>query len=1269
MKSTYLKIIGLCVFNVLSFTGLTAQNNVNIWHKIESSERNSSVKYTKKSDVYEFNTRVFTDILNKSIPKRKTAGISEVLISFPDASGHMDTYRIKEASIMHPDLQAQFPTIRSFIGKSTSKNGNTIRFSHSKLGIHAIIFRKGEGIDLINPSTQGHYYEVVAKKNTTSENDFQCFVNDDLLELPSKKMINNSANVVNDGVLRTFRLALACTVEYSRFHLTNQSIADNETDAVKKAAVLAAINKTMTRVNGIFERDLSVTMQLVSKEVDLIFLKEDDGFSNNNVNSLINESQTVIDGVIGFDNYDIGHTFSTGEGGLASKTSTCTVYKAKGVTGNSNPISDSFDIDYVAHEIGHQFGASHTFNGNRDGSNCDASNRADATAVEPGSGTTIMSYAGICSPINIQMNVDAYFHAVSIEQMYANVSGIESCASVSATNNIAPVVEAGLHYTIPAGTPFVLTAVASDANQDDLTYVWDQIDTGLVTEFPTPSSTVDGPLFRSFPPTSNAKRFFPKLETVVTGSLFSTWEVLPTVSREMNFGVLVRDNNINGGQTAYDTTSITVVDTSVPFKMTSQQVSETWQEGDFKTITWDVANTTAAPISCAQVTVFLSLDGGFTFPIRLAQNIPNNGSYEIVVPKQTSLKGRVKVMAANSIFYTMNTADISIQASEFVLDFITREQHVCVGESVNFNFTYKAFSGFSETTTFSVENLPTGLSVAFSPSEAKISNTAVVMTISGASKSLMGRHDIQVVGTAATSSKTAKAVLTVFSTTINPPVLISPTDGSLGLIAPIELTWEPDTNAASYEYQLSTNASFTSLFYTAIVSGTTGTAPGLAYNTTYFWRVKAKNDCGESAFSTVYTLRTADIKCGTTEYMGADINIPDNDVIGISSVIVVEDQFEITDVNVTLSIRHKYMGDLSIILISPSNIPIELVNNIGASGSGFENTVFDDQQVKGIKDGIVPYTGSFRPVKALSQFNGLLSAGNWTLKVIDGSDQDVGTLTDWKLDICGLGLNDADGDGIQDDLDDCPNTPFGVGVNARGCPFDLPENNFTMFSKGETCAGKSNGILSIRVGEVHNYTLTIAGSTYDFTDSLEVINLAPGEYDYCIVIPEEGNYEQCFSVLIESGGSLSGKAVLTKKTNVVTVEVYSGTPPFSIYINDAYETESFESKIQVSVKDGDIVTVKSSIACEGEFSKEFEIFKEMTAYPNPTVDVANVVLNEFLLSRVTVIIYNAQMQRVAIQSCKVNTGNIVVDLSGFPTGVYIVNIAATKPVSVKLLKK
>ncbi len=1267
MKFIYPRIIGLCIFNMLVFNGLTAQNSSNLWTKIQLSERASLNSTSKTSAIYELNIKVFSNYLSKKILKRESTERSNLRISFPNTTGGFEIFSIKEASIMHPDLQKKFPNIRSFIGESVSVKGNSIRFSFSKIGMHAMIFRANKNIELINPIPKSNRYEVLSKAQATSSSSFECFVEDRLVKQSKQDAISYSPNFVNDAALRTFRLALACTQEYANFHLTNQSIPITATDAVKKEAVLAAMNKTMTRVNGVFERDVALTMQLVPTETALIFLKEDDGFSNNNASSLVEESQTIIDNIIGVENYDIGHTLSTGGGGLAWLNSPCTTAKAKGITGSPSPIGDAFDIDYVAHEMGHQFGATHTFNG--EGLDCNSGNRSIATAVEPGSGTTIMSYAGICSPVNTQIHVDAYFHAVSIEQMYKNITaGNSSCANITQINNAAPVVEAGLNYTIPIGTPFALEAVASDANSDVLTYAWAQLDTGLVSDFPTPSTTVDGPLFRSFPPSGNPIRYFPKLETIIAGNTSSKWEVLPTVTRDMSFGVLVRDNNILGGQTGYDATTISVSATSGPFKITSQNISETWQEGESKTIIWDVAKTTEAPVSCSQVHILLSLDGGHTFPISLARNVPNNGSYNIVVPKESTFNARIKIVAANGIFYTMNSADISIQASEFVMDFVKNTKDVCAGESVSFNFTYKAFSGFNEETVFSAENVPVGLSVVFNPSTAKVSNTIVVMTVTGASEALLGSQTINVQGKASSTTKATKVFMNIFSTTIEPPLLTLPVDKSTALINPVKLSWEVTDNAISFEYEVSDDATFANVLNTAVISEKSVLLPSLISNTTYYWRVKTLNTCGESVYSVVSQFKTADVICTKTEYLGADVPIPDDDAIGISSLIEITEQIKITDVNVIISIDHTWVSDLSIVLVGPNNVPIELVTNKGSDGDNFTKTIFDDEQSIGIAEGIAPFTGSFRPLKPLSVFDGLSSLGTWTLKINDGTSGDIGSLRDWELDICGLLLEDADADGVEDAIDDCPNTPPGADVNAKGCSFKLAANNFTIVSTGETCAGKLNGVIAISTRSSHGYSLTIDGSTYEFTDSIEINKLKPKSYDFCIRIPNEGNYEQCFSVVIEAGGSLSGKATFSKKTKKASVEVLSGTPPFSVYVNDAFVLESFKKDISVAIKHGDVLTVRSTIPCEGSFSKRFEIFNKITVYPNPTSSVATIVLFEHLLTNVPVTIYNSKMQLVTSQDCLVVNGAIEVDLSSYPSGVYVITIAATKPVTVKLIK-
>src|SRR5690606_16697171 len=313
-----------------------------------------------------------------------------------------------------------------------------------------------------------------------------------------------------DNKRRTFRLALACTTEYAAFHINNvPSGTFNFTKHQKKNIVLAAMNVTLTRLNQIFERELNIHLNLIANNRSIIFISNDN-FTNNNANLLIDESQTVIDSVIGSSNYDIGHTFSTGGGGLASLGSVCSSWqKASGITGSPSPVGDPYDVDYVAHEMGHQFGANHTFN------NSCQFNRNSFTAMETGSGSTIMSYAGICTP-NVQNNVDDYYHYISIKEMQTFLS-TASCAAQTTVSNSAPVVSALSAKTIPYGTPFILSTSATDADNDPLTYTFEQTNTQIATQPPVATATT-GPAFRSVAPSTDNFRSFPDLSTVLAGT-------------------------------------------------------------------------------------------------------------------------------------------------------------------------------------------------------------------------------------------------------------------------------------------------------------------------------------------------------------------------------------------------------------------------------------------------------------------------------------------------------------------------------------------------------------------------------------------------------------------------------------------------------------------------------------------------------------------------------------------------------------------------------
>jgi hypothetical protein len=843
-----------------------------IWTKVQKSAYVVQKKniYQKKNFPSKYEI-VSLDLTSFSLKSKSKTFNQKQIIELPGPDGNFSKFFIKETSNFEANLQAKFPNIKSYSAQGIDDPTAVAKISIGADGFHAVIFSGKQETFYIDPFSKDNKDYIIYNRSSLSkeENDFKCEV-----EAAAKQefTIQNLAKNANDGKLRTFRLALACSAEYAQFHLgaNQQNVPNTASDQEKKAAVLSAMNTSLTRINGIYEKDLSVKLILVADNDKIIFLDAaTDGITDGSPSAMINEVQTICDTTIGNANYDIGHIFSIGGDGLARLAGVClTGLKARGVTGRSQPVGDPYDIDFVVHELGHQFGATHTFNNSCSG------NRTSATAVEPGSGTTIMSYAGICAPNvqsgNVNGNSDDYFHAVSVAQMWNVIQSTSTCAIITNTNNAAPVANAGLDYNIPKSTPFKLNGTATDEDGlSSLTYNWEQLDAGIGAMPPLSVNSV-GPMFRSLPSKITSERYIPTLATVLAGATSSTWEVLPSVARELNFSFFVRDNNAGGGSSARDDLKVTVTDAEA-FTITSLNTPQTLNSGQTIAVNWNKGTTDIAPIECKNVNIKLSIDGGATFPFVLKANSPNDGSENIIVPDTATENARIMVEAADNIFYNVNAAQlviVSVTPSFFIAD-VNDDQSACNTEnqSVNYRLDFDFINGFTEMVSLSATGNPAGSVVSFSPSTINSDGT-VTVTVSNLEGKTAQDYNIIVVANSASLNRQIELSLKLVDNLFEEVVLISPQNKVENFELAGTLSWVLDANAESYNVEVALDNDFTDFVFSENVSGTNLTiTQSLDQETTYFWRVQPVNICSTGSFSSPFSFTT--LSCDVCEGFGS----------------------------------------------------------------------------------------------------------------------------------------------------------------------------------------------------------------------------------------------------------------------------------------------------------------------------------------------------------------------------------------------------------------
>ena len=626
---------------LLTSAVLFSQNSA-FWKKENSLQRKTSTTNLQKlpdKEIYHLDILKLKKKLLKA-PLRNNGKTSELIIPFPNSKGKFENYRIYEAPVLHPDLAAKYPNIKSYAGTGVDNPLDKIRFSISPQGIKSMRLGVDKPAVFIEPFSKDLQTYTIYERSDKPKNidGFNCSVN------PKREKSSISGSLAernaDDGILRSYRIAISATGEYTTYHGGTRALA------------LAAMNASMTRVNGIFETDFNVTMVIIPNNDSVIYTNAATDPYTGNFNL---ELQSTLTNVIGEANYDIGHLFTLGSNNGNAGCIGCVCVngrKGSGYSSHSTPEGDAFDVDLIAHEIGHQFGANHTWtHGRNEGTN---------TQVEPGSGSTIMSYAGITGNTDVQTFADPYFHAVSIQQVmdYVRTTG---CQTNIPTGNITPTANAGINYTIPKGTPFVLTGVGMDADAGDvLSYTWEQMDENdSRTTYPNVNEA-SGVAFRSYPPSSSPSRYFPNLEVVKDGETFWGWEAIPNVSRDLNFRFTVRDNRIGGGSNNSDDMRVTVNDGAGPFITHSPNTNVALTVGTTETITWSVAGTTENGINVDTVDILLSTDGGNTYPVTLASDVPNDGAHDVIIPNNIGNENRVMVKGHEHIFFDISNENFTI---------------------------------------------------------------------------------------------------------------------------------------------------------------------------------------------------------------------------------------------------------------------------------------------------------------------------------------------------------------------------------------------------------------------------------------------------------------------------------------------------------------------------------------------------------------------------------------------------------------------------------
>ncbi len=877
------------------------------------------------------------------------AGGEPVPLTLPMPDGSSVRVALVESPVMAPALAARFPQIRTYSGRGIDDPSISLRLDLTPMGLGAIIHTRG-GVVRIDP-----YSRTDASIATTSwwrdtpRAPWSCEVveGNGPAPHPGEPGGTGPYRARSDVLLRVFRIAVSTTGEYTQYH--GGSVAGG----------LAAVALTINRVNAIFEADHAVRFVLAESSDQVVFLDPaSDPFTNQSPIIDMNTNQGVLDAVLGSQGYDVGHVFGTSGAGSAGGIGTACVdgQKARAFSGVSPPAGDAFAVDYVAHEIGHQLGGRHTFN------NCRGT-AGDAPSIcpEPGSGSTVMGYAGLCGATNVQFASDPYFHALNIDQIedFVEHGAGSSCAAIMPTyGNQRPSIDAGPDWIIPHGTLFTLTASALDPDGDSLFYAWEQLDGGPPATFPLLDSG-SGPLFRSLPPTSSPSRTFPRLQEVLEGPPGSVLlgEAYPTTDRVLNFRVTARDQRAGGGGTDADDAAVTVTTAAGPFRVLTPAPGVVWS--GTRVVTWDVAGTDQPPLSTSTVSIFLSVDGGQTFPLELASATPNDGAEVITIPEGT-LSGiaRVLVKADNSIYFDVSDGDFTLNPGAGSASLIGASIVTIDDTRANGNGDGRV-----------------------DPGESAVAVSVPIANDGGSIAS----------GTVGTLESLVPTVRVIQDFAAYPD--LSPTQTG-SPIAPFLIAVSPDHPCGE---PIPLRLILTSAAGGGLVDFSLPTG-----------------HAGSLGPAQTFSIGGVSLAIPDNNPVGLTVQIPVSGLGGPGALIGDVD-FRLDGATCSTAIgapgvglSHTWVGDLVLTLTSPGGTQVRVINrpggpDPGSSGNNFCQTRLDDDgpwaSIQNIPASGVgaPYSGSWLPAEPLAAFDDGPAEGTWTLRVQDLAQLDSGRLRAFSL--------------------------------------------------------------------------------------------------------------------------------------------------------------------------------------------------------------------------------------------------------------------------------